>query len=211
MSKQNNFICELRVSLLHYHQNYKQFMTTIWNVLLWRRTTRASGHGRCISNISLLAPLLLRLCLVWVVYSGRLISMETSIRNTYIISLSIREFLFAIDQIRKYLLYQKNPKWKSKPIIILDTFDVNKTYRLPWNTKTPLGWVGEILFGTAASEVYMALVGTTILTFISFCLYHRAFYLIFKYSLEKIDDSVNEDNKKKMLCDLIRFHNTAKR
>lgn len=86
-----------------------------------------------------------------------------------------------------------------------------KTYRLPWNLQTPRGYIGEILFSIGVCEAYLAFNGTILLMFVSICWHHRAFYKIFQNSLQKFDESVEKQNPKKILSELVSFHNSAKR
>lgn len=171
-----------------------------------------NGYGRCISNMLSVDTALVDFCQAQALYYGRFTSMETSTQTTCIISLSLREAFSLIERLirSKFNSCTKEFGRKNELKMIVDIFNVNKTCRLPWNTKTPLGYLGELLFGISICEVYMASTGVIILTFVSLCLYHRAFYRIFKFSLEKLGDSVNESDQKKLLCDLIRLHNTAK-
>ena len=52
--------------------------------------------------------------------------------------------------------------------------------------------------------------GTILLLFSSVCLHHLAFYKMFEHTLHQLDQPRNKRNDKKLLCELIRFHNTVK-
>lgn len=50
---------------------------------------------------------------------------------------------------------------------------------MPWNTQTPLGYAGEVLFGLLLSEAYLIGNGSILMLFVCICLHHKAFQVIF--------------------------------
>lgn len=78
-------------------------------------------------------------------------------------------------------------------------------FSLPWNQTTPAGYFAEMCVSILFSYVYLILTGIPLLLFISMCIHHQAFLEMFKHWIGK---SVQCDAK--LLCDLIRFHISAK-
>ena len=93
-----------------------------------------------------------------------------------------------------------------------DTTHLYTAYQfiLPWNQTTKLGYFMEIICDIILGTSYFLANGSLLLLFISICLHHLAFYNRFKYSISKLGNSKNPENDKKLLCDLIQFHNLAK-
>lgn len=81
---------------------------------------------------------------------------------------------------------------------------------MPWNEKTFIGYICMTLFDIVAIEYYMIISGSLLLTFISICLHHRAFYKRFRCSVYKLEKPDEHKNDKEILCEMIRFHITAK-
>lgn len=84
-------------------------------------------------------------------------------------------------------------------------------FRLPWNCKTPIGYIGEIIFHVVTGQIFLFVTGIVILLFIAMCLHHQAFYQMYCHSLQKFECIITKQNHKKHLCELIRFHVSAKR
>lgn len=82
-------------------------------------------------------------------------------------------------------------------------------FRLPWNQDTLLGYLAEIVSIVVTDEAYLLTSGAVLLLYISMCLNHRAFYDMFQYLLK--DPPNRQQNHRKLLCDVIRFHTTVKR
>lgn len=82
-------------------------------------------------------------------------------------------------------------------------------YSLPWDQRTLIGYVGEIIFVVFTSSNYMICNAPIILLFISICLHHQAFYKIFQHSLNKLDLPDKNINNRKFICDLVRFHTSV--
>ena len=83
-------------------------------------------------------------------------------------------------------------------------------YSVPWNEKVLLGYFAEVFFNIYIGSGYMLFNGTILLLFSSVCLHHLAFYKMFEHTLHQLDQPRNKRNDKKLLCELIRFHNTVK-
>ncbi|XP_055310916.1 putative odorant receptor 69a [Sitodiplosis mosellana] len=79
-------------------------------------------------------------------------------------------------------------------------------YILPWDQSTIPGYFAEIAFSILTAECYIVYNGAILLSFVSICLHHQAFYNIFYYSLRKL----GRPNEKELLCDLVDFHNSIK-
>lgn len=91
-------------------------------------------------------------------------------------------------------------------------FPVNSN-SLPWDRETPLGYFGEIWFGTVSGQPYFLLNGVILLLFISMCLHHRAFFAIFQHNLRDLDKANRKRDikaTKYFICELIRFHSMVK-
>lgn len=81
---------------------------------------------------------------------------------------------------------------------------------MPWNQKTPLGYLGELCVSIAAAGSYFIVSGTLLTLFISMCLHHNAFYEMFVHSVRALDHMNSVRNEKMHLCELIRFHTSIK-
>lgn len=75
---------------------------------------------------------------------------------------------------------------------------------MPWDTRTLVGYAGEITFHLITGALYLHFNGVVMLLFIAICLHHRAFYAMFCHSLQKFDHEKNNPNQ--FLCQLIEFH-----
>lgn len=81
--------------------------------------------------------------------------------------------------------------------------------RLPWDQTTPLGYMGEICFVILTGACFM-ICGSFILLFISLCLHHRTFYTMIQHFVTEFDDLQEKHSENEILCNLIRFHISAK-
>lgn len=84
-------------------------------------------------------------------------------------------------------------------------------YSLPWNQKTPIGYIVEVWYDVFLGVVYYTGNGAIMLLFISLCLFHRAFYNMYSHYLLQLNRTDKNRNNKEFLCDLIRFQNLVKR
>lgn len=87
-------------------------------------------------------------------------------------------------------------------------------HRLPWDSSTLIGFIGEICFVLISYHFYNIINGSAILLFISICLHHRAFYKMIQHSIGKLDCSVNHQNhqnRDQLFCELIHFHISAQK
>lgn len=84
-----------------------------------------------------------------------------------------------------------------------------KCSSIPWSQATPLGYFFEICFTIYYFEAYH-ISGSILILFIALCLHHHAFYQIFENRLEKLNHPDTDHNRKKLVFQLIRFHNSAK-
>lgn len=84
------------------------------------------------------------------------------------------------------------------------------TYRLPWDTKTLPGYIAEICVEAIVSVYFMIASFTPIVLFISINLHHQAFYKMVQHSIGELDSSDRNQNDQQLLCELIRFHMSAK-
>lgn len=87
---------------------------------------------------------------------------------------------------------------------------------LPWDQSSVVGYLGEVFHITIATKVYLIVNGVPLMLFISICTQHRAFYPIFKHSIDKwnardkIQQIQHHRDGKKFICGLIRFHLSVK-
>lgn len=175
-------------------------MTTERYTSFWRQKMNAKGSGIYITTLQQHMPSF-QLWIRSTLYYCPITSMGNSSGINCSINLNFRESFFFTWINQKYFLFFSTTF----------VFNVKTHCRLPWDTQTPLGYFNEILFSIGVCVVYLVMTGTIILTFVSLCLYHRAFYRIFPHSLRKIDNSGNGHEQKELLIELIRFHNSAKR
>lgn len=81
---------------------------------------------------------------------------------------------------------------------------------LPWNQETPLGYFGEICISMVCIEAYLIDNGALLLLFISMCLHHRTFFIMFENTLKKLNHLKQKHHQKQLICNLIRFHISVK-
>lgn len=82
---------------------------------------------------------------------------------------------------------------------------------MPWDYHTRLGYAGELLFGIMLSEAYLIGNGSILMLFVCICLHHKAFFSMFKYLVDKLDETLLERNPETQLCEVIKFHISVKR
>lgn len=83
-------------------------------------------------------------------------------------------------------------------------------HSLPWDQSTPWGYFGETCFNILLAISYLIFNGPILMLFIFIALHFRAFYEMFRHSLQELDQSKGNGNKKRILIKLIRFHVSAK-
>lgn len=93
-------------------------------------------------------------------------------------------------------------------IIIIKFFSI--IFRLPWDIRTPIGYIGEVIFHIITGQMFLFCTGVVLLLFIAMCLHHKAFYQMYCHSLHKFECVVKKQNHAKNLCELIRFHASVK-
>ncbi|XP_031638775.1 uncharacterized protein LOC116350919 [Contarinia nasturtii] len=81
---------------------------------------------------------------------------------------------------------------------------------LPWDQATLLGYGGEICTYMSFAVSYYLICGVVMLTFISMCFHHQAFYEMFRHELRKLNDPDENINQKKLLCKIIEFHSSVR-
>lgn len=74
---------------------------------------------------------------------------------------------------------------------------------MPWNQSTPLGYVGELITVSSSATSYYIVVGILLISLISICWHHVAFFEIFERELHEFDRTDNSPNH---LFELIQFH-----
>lgn len=86
-----------------------------------------------------------------------------------------------------------------------------KTFSLPWNQTTFGGYSAEMCVSVLFALGYQIPLGTILLFFISICVHHHAFYVIFENSIKKWNRRREKSLlDRKFICDLIRFHISVK-
>lgn len=107
------------------------------------------------------------------------------------------------------VIWIPNQFWSSKTSFSHKTVN---NFRLPWNQRTLFGWIGLNLFSAAAAPFYLIINYAFLAFFIGICEQHRAFYLHFGTSVQKLDEMAQTDspNIKLQLCKLIQFHNMTR-
>lgn len=81
---------------------------------------------------------------------------------------------------------------------------------MPFNQSTLVGYVLQVAYTINFSEMYYIANATFLILFITICLHNQAFYKMFRHSLQKLDQTNQDRNVQKILCDLIHFHITTK-
>ena len=82
---------------------------------------------------------------------------------------------------------------------------------LPWDQTTLLGYFGELMVIIAILLAYFTPTNTLLILFISMCFYHRAFYEIFKHTIDQFERQTDDDKcESKSINDLIRFRISVK-
>lgn len=84
-------------------------------------------------------------------------------------------------------------------------------HSLPWDQTTFAGYLAEMCLSIPFAAWYYLLKGVSILFFISLCYHHEAFYKILQRSVHILNTVNNYRDQKILLCNIIRFHNSAKR
>lgn len=97
-----------------------------------------------------------------------------------------------------------------------DTISFNSsTCSLPWSQSTIVGYFGEQLLINVMCFIYSVINGVLLLLFISICLHYRTFYEIIKHWIDEWNNENANGNTnrcdEKFLCELIRFHVSAKK
>lgn len=90
------------------------------------------------------------------------------------------------------------------------SFNSIKNNSTPWDQQSLLGYFGDVCFIELFSHMYLFVNGAFLLLFISLCVHHREFYEIVRYLALQLDHADTQRNDKKLLCQLIRFHASAK-
>ena len=84
-------------------------------------------------------------------------------------------------------------------------------FRLPWDQSTIFGYFGELIQMMTVTQIFFLVNGVSLMLFISICFYHRAFLKILKNSIDEWNSQDKKTrNDAKFICDLIRFHISAK-
>lgn len=77
---------------------------------------------------------------------------------------------------------------------------------MPWNQQTPSGYFYELIFDFIVASSYLFSSNFMFIVFISICWFYPAFSKKFQYFVRKIDQCKDNQRKKVLLCNLIRFH-----
>lgn len=84
-------------------------------------------------------------------------------------------------------------------------------FSLPWNQDTVFGYFAEMLFMTDLFTIYLVVFGSISLLLVSLCIHYQAFCDMLKHMIDKCERSHNyPGNDEQFICDIIRFHLTAK-
>lgn len=81
---------------------------------------------------------------------------------------------------------------------------------MPWNQSTLIGYLAEVFYGTFLCEVFIVATGSVLCLFMSMSWHHEAFFFMFRYSVRKLDKPETNNNNKKIIFDLVRFHMMVK-
>lgn len=79
---------------------------------------------------------------------------------------------------------------------------------MPWDRSYYLGYLGEICYVLCGGVTYILSTGALLLSFISLCLHHRAFFRIFQYFINRMNDP--NQNHGLFFTDFFKFHNVVK-
>lgn len=83
-------------------------------------------------------------------------------------------------------------------------------FSLPWDQSTLTGYIGEITFTLFNNVTFLIAAAALMLFFISLCFHHRAFSGICELMAAKLNRRDENCRNKEILCDLIRFHVSAR-
>lgn len=85
---------------------------------------------------------------------------------------------------------------------------------MPWNQSTFLGYVGEEIASLSAVTSFCVVISAVLTFFMSICIYHGAFFEIFKNQFDQIDELTKKPNRyaeiKTKLIEAIEYHINAK-
>lgn len=84
-------------------------------------------------------------------------------------------------------------------------------FSLPWDQSTYLGYFGEMCFFSTIGAAFLFANALILSLFLLFCIHFRAFLEIFKDMIansnhRKDENRRNDDDGRKSIVDLIRFH-----
>lgn len=82
---------------------------------------------------------------------------------------------------------------------------------LPWDQHTPTAYIIEMFFNLFSLQIYTLISGVIMFLFISLCLYHRAFYQMFRQSAGELKTSDRKSYHKKYIFKLLQLHITTKK
>lgn len=84
-------------------------------------------------------------------------------------------------------------------------------HSLPWNQRTPLGYLGEIIFSIINMEAFLIVSAEVILIFIFMCKNNFIFTAMFVDFIEEFDRAHKRREKNDVIRKLVQFHNNVKR
>lgn len=105
---------------------------------------------------------------------------------------------------------------KKKSLLYSNQLNQIKCSSLPWDQKTFVGWISNVMITIVACGFYYTAFGTILLFFVGICQHNQAFFFQFRDMLADLDDLVSDihvsyQNIRKALCEVIDFNKTIKK
>lgn len=83
-------------------------------------------------------------------------------------------------------------------------------FRLPWNQRTLIGWVAEVIFSLLAVLSFFIPNFAFVTFYIAIGELYSAFLSLFCVKMDKISHTKGDSQVKHLICELINFHILAK-
>lgn len=132
-------------------------------------------------------------------------------------------FYSKICSIKFKLLFNKNRSQliinesiQSKVLFVELSFNCTMYYNVllfrtfPWNQETLLGYILESIHDCIIVVLFFFINAPIVLLFISICVHCQAFCKMFRDTTRKIDRAHTNENRTKLICQLVRFHTIVK-
>lgn len=189
----------------HYQQSckFQQTNTEIHHLLCWRLINGVITLWNSQWNICQCHSL-------WILHSNALLVPFTVISNSVIWSKT--PCMCPLNMCKHSWPHSLFISLKRGLLLIVIDFS-----SLPWNQRTPVGWLAEAILSLFFTSSFFVLFSSFVPFFISICGYHNAFRTMFHARCIDIENLIkNNRNRnyykvKKLIGEMIEFHNLVKR